>query len=78
MASITFKVYNDTLTNGPFPYKHLNQIDGLKVTVKHSQEPFREEVTLTFEHDKDIYQTIFIVGQYAFKLMQQYMNASQN
>lgn len=78
MASITFKVYNDTLTNGPFPYKQLNAIDGLLVVVKHSNEPFKEEVTLTFEYSKELYQNIFIVGQYAFKLMQQHMNASQN
>lgn len=78
MVNITFKIYHDRLTFGPFPVRELNALDGVFVTVRTMPQPFQDEVTINILYDEDIYAAIFVVGQYTYQLMQKQLIAKQN
>jgi hypothetical protein len=68
MANIVFTIEHDSFAFGPFPVDELNELDGLNVTSK-IVTSLKEEVTFTFHDDDDVHAAIFVIGQYAYKLM---------
>ena len=78
-AKVQFTILYDANLYGPFPKRELEQLDGVSVSIKGTEETFVFEVTLYIKtEEQELFAAIYVIGMYTTSIIHRNKGIQQN